>query len=193
MIQDEKQRLRAHLRTPLPSPSGDPSLLVPLILGLAEWQQASSLLLFAPLPGEPDVTGLLAHHGKKSFLFPRISGDSLQLFRWRPESSWITGPFGVQEPDPASWEETSPDQIDLALIPGLAFDCFGGRLGRGKGYYDRLLGDPSFRGLKAGICHEERILPSIPMEPHDVPMDLILTEQRVIRPSSRLDNPSQSR
>lgn len=193
MIQDEKQRLRAHLQTTPPSTSEAPSLLVPQILGLAEWDQSASLLLFAPLPGEPDVTGLLAHHGKKSFHFPRISGDSLQLFRWQPESSWITGPFGVQEPDPESWEESSPDQIDLALIPGLAFDCFGGRLGRGKGYYDRLLGDHSFRGLKAGICHEERIFAFIPMEPHDIPMDLILTEQRVVRASSRLDNPSQSR
>ena len=163
-----------------------------MILGLAEWEQAGFLLLFTPLPGEPDVTGLLSHHGKKFFLFPRISGGTLQLFHWRPESTWIAGPFGVREPDPASWEESSPGQIDLALIPGLAFDRSGGRLGWGKGYYDRLLGDPSFRGLKAGICQEERILPSIPMEPHDVPMDLILTEQSVIMPSSRLDNLSQS-
>ena len=171
----------------------DPSLLIPVVLGLAEWEMADSLLLFAPLPGEPDATGLLSHHGKKSFLFPRISGGTLQLFRWNKESLWITGPFGVREPDPTSWEPATPDKVDLALIPGLAFDHFGGRLGRGKGYYDRLLGDSSFHAIKAGLCTEERLLPSLPMEPHDVTMDLILTEQRVLRPSSRLDNPSQSR
>lgn len=192
MIQAEKQRLRLHLRA-LPAPPAESPLLLPVILELAEWQAASSLLLFAPLPGEPDPTGLLSHHGEKSFLFPKISGDSLRLFRWSPESRWSTGPFGVQEPDPASWEEAAAAEIDLALIPGLAFDLAGGRLGRGKGYYDRLLGDCSFRAVKAGICTEERILPSIPMEPHDVPMDLIITEQRAVRASSMLDNPSQSR
>jgi 5-formyltetrahydrofolate cyclo-ligase len=171
----------------------DPSFLLAVVLGLAEWENANSLLLFAPLPGEPDTTGLLSHHGKKSFLFPRISGNSLQLFRWNTESIWITGPFGVMEPDPTSWEPTTPEKVDLALIPGLAFDHLGGRLGRGKGYYDRLLGDPSFRAIKVGLCPEERLLPSLPIEPHDVPMDLILTEQRVVKVSSRLDNPSQSR
>lgn len=190
MIQAEKQRLRSHLKT-LP-PAGDFPLL-PVIPELGEWHAAASLLLFAPLPGEPDPTGLLAHHGQKSFLFPRISGDSLQLFRWRPESLWITGPFGVREPDPKTWEEAPPGEVDLALIPGLAFDPSGNRIGRGKGYYDRLLGDRSFRATRAGVCLEKRILTSIPMEPHDVPMDLIVTEQRVIRPLSRLDNPSQSR
>ena len=164
--------------------------LLPVILELAEWHAAGSLLLFAPLPGEPDPTGLLSHHGKKSFLFPRITGDSLQLFRWKPESIWIIGPFGVREPDPGSWDKAGADEVELALVPGLAFDLAGGRLGRGKGYYDRLLGDPAFRATKAGVCLEERILPAIPMEPHDIPMDLIITEQRVVRPSSMLDNPT---
>lgn len=191
MIQAEKQRLRSHLRTLHPSPEY-PQLL-PVILGLAEWQAARSLLLFAPLPGEPDPTGLLAHHAKKSFLFPGISGDSLRLFRWKPESAWITGPFGVREPDPATWEEADAGEADLALIPGLAFDPSGGRLGRGKGYYDRLLEDRSFRAIRAGVCFEQRILPAIPMEAHDVPMDLIITEQRIIRPSSMFDNTAQSR
>lgn len=192
MIQAEKQRLRSHLRA-LPSSSRESPLHLPVILELAEWHAAGSLLLYAPLPGEPDPTGLLSHHGRKSFVFPKITGDSLRLFRWKPECRWIDGPFGVREPDPLSWKEAAADDIDLALIPGLAFDLAGGRLGRGKGYYDRLLGDRSFRAVKAGVCLEERLLPAIPMEPHDVTMDLIITERRVVRPSSMLDNPSQSR
>lgn len=193
MIQAEKQRLRSYLRTLPPATAQGTPLLLPKVLGLAEWAVAESLLLFAPLPGEPDPTGLLAHHERKSFLFPRISGDTLQLFRWNPGSHWITGHFGVREPDPASWEQATTEEVDLALVPGLAFDLLGGRLGRGKGYYDRLLGDPSFRAVKAGLCTEQRLLPTLPVEPHDVPMDLIITEQRVVRPSSMLDNPSQSR
>lgn len=192
MIQAEKQRLRAHLRSlPPPSPEGTTGLL-DTILGIAEWQTASSVLLYAPLPDEPDPTGILAHHGRKSFLFPRISGDSLELFRWSPASDWIVGPFGVREPDPGTWERVEPGNVDLALIPGLAFDASGRRLGRGRGYYDRLLGDRRFRAIKAGLCPEDRLLPGIPTEPHDVVMDLIITGQRVIRPSSMLDNPAQS-
>ncbi|MFZ0436426.1 MAG: 5-formyltetrahydrofolate cyclo-ligase [Chthoniobacterales bacterium] len=192
MIQAEKQRLRAHLRSlPPPSPEGATELHA-VIAELAEWQTASSVLLYAPLHGEPDPTGILAQHGHKSFLFPRISGDFLELFRWSPGSDWIVGPFGVREPDPGTWERVEPGNVDLALIPGLAFDTSGRRLGRGRGYYDRLLGDRGFRAIKAGLCPEDRLLTEIPIEPHDVLMDLIITGQRVIRPSSRLDNPAQS-
>jgi 5-formyltetrahydrofolate cyclo-ligase len=193
MIQSEKQSLRAHLRSlPPPSPEGTTGLLT-TILGTAEWQAASSILLYAPLPDEPDPTGILAHHGRKSFLFPRISGDFLQLFRWSPDSIWTIGPFGVREPDAGTWERVEPGNVDLALIPGLAFDTSGRRLGRGRGYYDRLLGDRGFRAIKAGLCPKDRLLTEIPIEPHDVVMDLVITGQRVIRPSSMLDNPSQSR
>ena len=192
MIQSEKQSLRAHLRSlPPPSPEGTIGLLT-TILGTAEWQTAASILLYAPLPDEPDPTGILAHHGRKSFLFPRISGDFLQLFRWSPDSIWTIGPFGVREPDSGTWERVNPGNVDLALIPGLAFDTSGRRLGRGRGYYDRLLGDREFRAIKAGLCPEDRLLTEIPIEPHDVVMDLVITGQRVIRPSSMLDKPSQS-
>jgi 5-formyltetrahydrofolate cyclo-ligase len=98
----------------------------------------------------------------------------------------------VREPDPGTWERVEPGNVDLALIPGLAFDTSGRRLGRGRGYYDRLLGDRGFRAIKAGLCPEDRLLTEIPIEPHDVLMDLIITGQRVIRPSSMLDNPAQS-
>jgi 5-formyltetrahydrofolate cyclo-ligase len=192
MIQAEKQRLRAHLRSLPPSSPEGAAELHTVIMEQAEWQAASSVLLYAPLPGEPDPTGILAQHGHKSFLFPRISGDFLELFRWSPASDWIVGPFGVREPDPGTWERVEPGDVDLALIPGLAFDASGHRLGRGRGYYDRLLGNPGFRAFKAGLCHKDRLLPGIPIEPHDVLMDLIITGQRVIRPSSMLDNPSQS-
>ncbi len=192
MIQDEKQRLRAHVRGLPPAPPRGTGGFLPFILELAEWNAAGSVLLFAPLPGEPDPTGILSHHGRKSFLFPRVSGESLKLFRWSPESEWISGRFGVREPDPGSWEPALAGEVDLALVPGLAFDASGRRLGRGKGFYDRLLGDSGFSATKAGVCWESRLLPTIPKESHDVAMDLILTEQRVIRPSSMLDNPPQS-
>jgi 5-formyltetrahydrofolate cyclo-ligase len=73
----------------------------------------------------------------------------------------------------------------------MAFDAAGTRLGRGKGFYDRLLGTASFKAWKIGISWESRILPRLPRERHDIPMDVIITEQRVLAPCG-LDIPSKS-
>lgn len=97
--------------------------------------------------------------------------------------------FGIREPDPEQWPAADIQTIDLALIPGLAFDRSGNRLGRGKGFYDRLLGSPGFRALKIGIVTERFLLPEIPVEAHDIRMDLVLTESSLHCPeTSGLDN-----
>ncbi len=84
------------------------------------------------------------------------------------------GAYGIYEP-----KECIPvaiNEIDAALIPGIAFSKNGGRLGFGKGYYDRFLSD--FRGLKIGICYDFQVTDTLPTEIHDVKMDLIITEKR---------------
>jgi 5-formyltetrahydrofolate cyclo-ligase len=80
------------------------------------------------------------------------------------------------------------EKVDLALIPALAFDREGNRLGRGKGYYDRLMGRPGFWALRIGIVTERFLMPGIPTEPHDIGMDLVVTESALhIGKGSRLD------
>jgi 5-formyltetrahydrofolate cyclo-ligase len=120
---------------------------------------------------------LIPDRAFRDLLFPRIEGKQLRLYRQKATSRWITGPFGLKEPDPESWEIASPREVDLALIPGLAFDFSGGRLGRGGGFYDRLLSLPDFQGKKIGLCWTWQIVPSIPCEDHDIRMDQILTEE----------------
>ena len=177
MIQAEKQRLRERMRVLAGSSEpGDSSALMEKVQALDSWNQASSVLLYAPLPGEPDATLLIGNREERHFLFPRIEGDTLGIYRRGARSRWITGPFGLQEPDPESWEACSPADVDLVMVPGLAFDLSGRRLGRGKGYYDRLLGLPEFSATKVGLAWPWQLLPSVPAEEHDVRMDLVVAE-----------------
>lgn len=191
MIHAEKQRLRALLRETAATKSPwDSTALIARLSRLEEWMSASSVLLYAPLPGEPDLMGILHQHPEKEFHFPRIKGSGMELFRWSAGSLWNSGPSNfpdLKEPDPETWSRSSSGNIDLALIPGLGFDTKGGRLGRGKGFYDRLLGDPLFRARKVALAWEWQIAEAVPAEAHDIPMDLIVTEERIIRPASGPD------
>ncbi len=89
-----------------------------------------------------------------------------------------TGKFGVREPGPTCGE-ISLDQFDLVLVPGMAFDLSGNRLGRGRGFYDRLLAKVS--GIKCGVAFDFQLLERIPTEPHDAKVDFMLTPSRCVR------------
>ena len=196
MIDSEKQRLRQRMRElsllHRVENSGEHRRI---ILNHKAWQGASTVLLYSPLPGEPDPTLLFSERAPQSFLFPRIEGTGLGLYRMGVASRWIRGPFGLKEPDPETWETAAPGEIDLAFIPGLAFDPAGGRLGRGRGYYDRLLGHPGFRGVKIGLCWDWQVVPSVPRGPLDIVMDAIITEKTTFfgkdRSGSVLDKPDE--
>jgi 5-formyltetrahydrofolate cyclo-ligase len=88
------------------------------------------------------------------------------------------GHFGIREPETRCARLTS-GKLDLILVPGVAFDLRGGRLGRGKGYYDRLLRE--LRGTTCGVAFEEQIVGEIPVEPHDVRLKFLLTPTRWIQ------------
>ena len=92
------------------------------------------------------------------------------------------GPFGILEPRPDARVPVPVDRLDLIVAPGAAFDPRGNRLGWGAGYYDRLLAGRRPDTTIAALAFECQIVSAIPSEPHDVPMDVIVTEQRVIRP-----------
>ncbi len=88
-------------------------------------------------------------------------------------------PYGYEQPV-ADSREVPPDEVDVVICPGLAFDPHGGRLGRGAGYYDALLASLRPDAVKVGLTVERRLVPEVPMDEHDVPMDWIVTERRVI-------------
>ena len=172
---------------PLPLPFEAEPLLVKNILKLNAWRNSSSVLLYAPIEWELDPMELISAAPEYSFLFPRVVEDHLEIHRMSPRSRWITGSFGIREPDPASWDHAALSEVDLALIPGMAFDPKGGRLGRGKGFYDRLLCHPEFRGIKAGVSWDWQLVSEVPCDRDDIPMDFVVTPGKIYQAGSTLD------
>ena len=146
----------------------------------ALWRMACSVMFFAPLPGELDVWPLLASApaaGKQVALPRFVAATRSYEACWilNPETDVQAGHFGIREPR-SHCARVSPGRLDLILVPGVAFDFQGRRLGRGKGYYDQLLG--VWRGTTCGVAFGEQIVDEIPLEPHDVRMNCILTPTR---------------
>lgn len=139
------------------------------VLALASWQEAGTLLLYYPLPDEVDVRLLIkdAFESGKKVLLPVVKGDELELHLYEGEASLKEGAFGIMEPTGPLFAPIHYDEIELAIIPGMAFDSAGHRLGRGKGYYDRLL--PNLRDAKLiGVCFPFQFLEEVPAEAHDI-------------------------
>ena len=143
------------------------------------WQQAQSVLFYAPLAAELDIWPLLAQalaEGKTTAL-PRFSKETdayLACAIQNIDKDIFPGHLGVREPSTNC--RTVALVLDLILVPGVAFDRQGGRVGRGKGFYDQLLSVA--QGTTCGVAFEEQILPEVPVEPHDVRLDYLLTPTR---------------
>ncbi len=138
----------------------------------ADYQNAATVLLYHPLPDEVDTRILIddAYNNGKKVILPVVAGSDLQLRIYSP-GAMTQGAFGIQEPTGELF--TDYGEISLAIIPGMGFDARCHRLGRGKGYYDRLL--PRLKNArKVGICFDFQYLEDIPCEPHDVIMDSVV-------------------
>ncbi len=97
-----------------------------------------------------------------------------------PDGDLIPGPRNILEPDPGRCRIVPIESIDIAVIPGIAFDEKGGRIGSGEGYYDRLIPKLSITTRKVALAFESQILPQIPIESHDRHVDIIISEKRII-------------
>ena len=140
------------------------------ILRMPIYQSANTILLYSPLNDEVDVFPIVndAYENGKNVLLPKVVGDDLELRIYKGVESLERGAFGILEPTGEVFFDF--DNVDLAIIPGMAFDHARHRLGRGKGYYDRLL--PRLKNAyKIGVCFPFQYLDIIPSEAHDVKMD----------------------
>ena len=147
-----------------------------LILESAVWQEAGQAMLYVPLPDELDVSPLASNglENSKQIAFPRFSAkkNGYEACVITSLSDLVPGKFGIPEP-PGDRPIMDTMQLDLAIVGGVAFDRLGGRLGRGGGFFDRLLaGIPAG---KCGVCFEEQVRRDVPVERHDVKMDMIAT------------------
>ena len=147
------------------------------------WRDTASILFFAPMPDEVDVWPLLEETlavGKIATL-PRFDPASNDYLACRVQNSQTEvgpGQFGIREPK-AACPEIPLERLGLVLVPGVAFDLRGGRLGRGRGFYDRLLAE--IHGTKCGVAFDEQIVETVPAGKLDVRMDFILTPTQCVR------------
>ena len=142
---------------------------------LPEFSDLSRFAIFASMGGEPDTRPLfelIVDSGREALLPRCVEGGRLEFRRVEAWSALEPGRFGILEPG-VSAERVPATSIDLFLVPGLAFDRQGARLGRGGGYYDRSL--PSSARVW-GLAFESQWVAAVPMETHDVPVEAVLTE-----------------
>lgn len=148
------------------------------VLGRREWREARTICLFAALGPEPDLVplcGEAAAHGKR-ICFPRVEGRSLEWFAVRGPEELAVSRWKLREPARLAGGGVPLSEIDLVLAPGLAFTLDGARLGRGGGYYDRLLAEPGLEARRIGVCFQTQIVGSLPLEEHDRRVDDVVTE-----------------
>jgi len=143
-----------------------------------EFEAADSLLIYVAMDSEPETRGIIAEAlrtGKRVFA-PKVEGDFICVCQLHSLTHLKPGKFGIHEPP----GETKCDlrEFDAVIIPGMAFDLHGGRLGRGGGFYDRLLSSTS--GEFIGFAFDEQVVAEVPKMEHDVHVHKIFTDKRVV-------------
>ena len=135
--------------------------------------EAQTILAYYSLPDEVDTHALLDElvtEGKTVLLPKVLDEETMELRRYTGRGSLQEGAYHIMEPTGASF--TDEARIDIALIPGLAFDAQGHRLGRGKGYYDRFLA--AFKGKTIGVCFDFQKVAEVPVDAHDIAVDSVV-------------------
>lgn len=142
---------------------------------LPAFAAARCVAFFCALPDEPLTREALERwRGTKRIVVPRVEGERMCFVDYDPAAS-VRGAFGIEEPGPDA-RACDPAQIDLMVVPGVAFTASGARMGRGRGYYDRYLSLPEIHAVKVGVCYRHQVTDELPVEPHDVAMDYVLTD-----------------
>lgn len=146
------------------------------IIATPEWQKAGCVLLYAALQDEVNLCLLLKDaekNGKRVYL-PVVAGNEMKLKLYESKYGLRRGEFNILEPAADAHELECMDELDLAIIPGRAFTADGMRLGRGRGYYDRIL--PSISCAKWGVAFGSQLVAELPSDPWDVRLDRVVTE-----------------
>ena len=153
--------------------STDSERIMQLLASDTHFLKAKTVLLYHSLNDEVDTHQFVEEWSKKKqLLLPVVVGEELVLRHFQNVDELKIGSFGIAEPTGPLF--TDYDQIDFVAVPGMAFDKNGHRLGRGKGFYDRLLPQLT-NAYKAGICFPHQIVDEVPVEPTDITMDGIIT------------------
>ncbi|HEX9062777.1 MAG TPA: 5-formyltetrahydrofolate cyclo-ligase [Clostridia bacterium] len=154
------------------------------LLALSEYRKCQTFMCYVSYKNEVDTEEMIRHllkDGKRVFL-PRIMSDKKDIEAVEIkdfDKDLKKGTFGIMEPFCSS-KECAGD-IDMIIIPGVAYDVNKNRLGYGGGYYDRFLRGVKSSSLKLGLSYDELVYESLPVEEHDIKVDIIITEKRIIK------------
>lgn len=174
-MQAKKQQLRKVVRARIKALDAHEkarraTALLRAVWDYAPFKQAQNVLLFWSLPDEIDTVPLIehAHAAGKNVFLPVVVGDELVVKPYNPLTMQV-GAFGILEPQ---GEAVLPAQMDLIVVPGVAFDAQNNRMGRGKGFYDRLLAGLAVPTV--GVAYAEQLYLAIPTQPHDIPLNHVI-------------------
>ena len=136
-----------------------------------DFVKAEKVMLYSALPDEVQTQAFLEKwHLKKQIILPTVVGDDIIPVEYAQETTFAVGDFNILEPQ----NEPYTGDFDLIIVPGVAFDRQGNRLGRGKGYYDRFLSQ-HLEVKRIGICFDFQLVEAIPTEPFDIRMDEVIS------------------
>jgi 5-formyltetrahydrofolate cyclo-ligase len=193
-----KATLRREVRSRLTGLSGDDlgrmgAQVAKRFWRLPEMESARVVLIYASSPGEVPTDGIAVEARARGMVlvYPRCIVDRSELSLHAVDSVTAlraNGSFGLREPAP-DCPLVEIGDIEVALIPGLAWDRHGNRLGRGGGYYDRLLAGTEWRAFRCGLFLSVQELETIPHDPWDSPLDAVVTETEIVRFDHRHPDP----
>jgi 5-formyltetrahydrofolate cyclo-ligase len=173
----DKQRMREDMkRKDVTSDRKEASkIITEKILGIDVYKEAKMVMMYAPTETEVDISELL-HHAltHKILVLPAMENGVMQP-KIVLNLQLKKGTYGIREPE---GENARKQDIDLVLVPGVAFDQRGFRLGHGRGYYDRFLAD--YQGNSLGVAFDRQIFETLPVEEHDQPVKQIITDRRTL-------------
>jgi len=148
---------------------------------LPEFARAQVIVGFSAIRKEVDLSAVLERArqlGKQTGL-PKVIGEQLELRVTNSQYPLVEGSFGILEPSDIA-PLIEPASVDLVLVPGLAFDANGHRIGYGRGHYDRVL--PSLaNAFRVGVAYDFQLLAELPAEPHDIALHCVVTDTRCLR------------
>lgn len=148
-------------------------------LGLPVYRAARAVALYSPLGNEVGTSEISrdALEARKRLYYPKVTDGSPRVVRVRCEAELVPGRYGILEP---AGSQPCEDPGLAVFVPGIAFDRNGNRLGRGAGWYDRLLDSLGPRAPRIALAYEFQLLEEVPTEPGDLPVHYVVTENRVV-------------
>ncbi len=189
-VREKKQEIRNEMSTYVCSLSSEvcrenTAIIENRLFEFANFLESKIVMLYANAECEVATDAIIkrAYDFGKIVVLPTFDAAKFTMTPMKvdnPEKDLVTGARGILEPDPAKCKTVPFDCIDIAIIPGIAMDEKGGRIGSGEGFYDRMIPNLPMTTRKVGLVFEGQLVPQIPMESHDKHVDIIITEKRVI-------------